>query len=163
MGAHLLGSSTINIPFAFPSGTVAGKMRAYNAPNTSRARAEQITALYWDGIDEGKIKPLDGAHNKTLKLRAMTYLVERGISKSEAAAFVNAMNDLPDKSWLVPSWSLTKNIIQDVTSTGYVGQGGSKAGGIVPGWLKAATLFGLGAAVLFAARPYVSPFLPRRR
>jgi hypothetical protein len=163
MRATLLGTSTINIPFAFPSGTVAGKMAYYNAPDTSSSRAEQITALYWDGIDEKAIKPLDGGHNKALELKVMTYLVEKGISKSEAAAFANAMNDLPDKSWLVPKWSLTKTVLQDTTGTGYQGSGGSKSGGLVPDWLKTATLLGLGVAALLVARPYVAPFLPRRK
>lgn len=162
MRASHLGSSTLNIPFAFPSATVAGKMGYYNAPGTSSSRAEQITALYWDGIDEKKIKPLDGAHTAALKLKVMTYLVENGISKSEAAAYVNAMSDLADKSWLVPSWSMTKTVLQEATGTGYQGSGGAKAG-LIPPWLKTATLLGLGVAALMAARPYVSPFLPRSK
>lgn len=158
MRAALLGSSTLNIPFAFPSSTVAGKMTAYNAPSSS-GRADQITVLYWDGIDEGKIKPLDGAHSKPQKLKVMTYLVEKGIGKGEAAAYVNAMNDLPDKKWLAPTWSLTKTVIQDATGTGYQGKGGSKST-LIPTWVKTATLLGLGVAALVAARPYISPFLP---
>lgn len=121
----MLGSSTLHVPFAFPSGEVARLMTAMGL-STSSNRAKQLVVLYWDGVDEKKIPVLSQislASRRTVK----DFLVGKGVGDSEALYFTSAMISLEDRQWLEPSWSITKTVIQDTTGTGRAGEGGSKA------------------------------------
>ncbi len=120
-GKPTLGSSILNVPFGFPSRKIAKSMQG-SSPGTTSERVKSLAVLYWDGIDEKIVFPL----NRDMKRRVevLNFLVGKGISKGEASGFIAGMLNYP--SWWEPGWSLTKTLIQEVTSTGRQG-GGSKA------------------------------------
>ncbi len=154
MNVTLFGSSTLDIPFAFPNGTIADAMGTMGV-STSNARANALTVLYWDGIDANKIPSLStglDAASMAKRKSVLAYLQSQGASLQEASAYISAMITLPDTSWLLPSWSWFKTIVQETTGTGE--QGSSGSGGTAQSVLGALpwgtiALFGIGALVLY--------------
>lgn len=142
-----LGSSTINVPFGFPSGAIAKAMAASGYAVTSD-RVKQLVTWYWDAIDANMLNPMiPGTTSEAMTRRTMTlgFLAKKGVPRGEAAAFIGAMVT-GDPEWLNPTWSLAKTVFQDITGTGAQGDGT----GFLPAlpW-KTLILLGIGGAVLY--------------
>lgn len=160
----LLGSSSLNVPFGFPSGSIADIMdESGQVTNTSASRASELVAIYWDGIDEKKIKALSS--DRANSNNVLAYLTANGAaSKQEAAAFMVALTSPRiDRQWIYPSWGIFKTVVQDATGTGAQGSGGSKSGFAIPSIGKIALAIGALIVVYGVATTGTKALISRRK
>ena len=101
---YCLGSSTLDVPFAFPDGKVAKIMNQLGVP-ASGGRAEQLLVIYWDGIEAGDINSLPPAPTASQRRVVAVFMESQGVNLAEASAFIEGMKQI-DPLWSSPNWGL---------------------------------------------------------
>lgn len=127
--------------------------------SVSPSKAEHLLALYQDGIKAGKIIPYRESRAQKRLPELLRYFEQKGFTKTEAAAFLNALQEYADKyGWKVVDPILEEKVseaersavtdtIERVTKT--LGKGvGNVVGGVTAPISFPLTILGLAGGIL---------------